>query len=144
MEIVKSIDKYESSEAATFVFDIVGKNDEGTVTYSNVATITMNGPGTQRTRITGIPVGTEITVTEVYSGAKYTIGTGPDYSTADRLIVSLDSADSPLTVTFSNTYNGSGKGGHGIQNSFETSATGESGYQWSWEKPDMNNPEGNG
>ena len=43
-------------------------------------------------------------------------------------------------VEFSNTYDGTGTGGHGILNSF-TAQQGEDGYSWGgWEKPDMNNP----
>ena len=140
LKIVKSIAKYETSEPATFVFQIEAQKD-GEPVYSNYASITFDQPGTQSTLLTGVPVGAEVTVTEVYSGARYRGLTDAQSTT----IVSLDSPDSPATVTFENTYGHNGTGGHGIQNSFETKVNPSKPdqYNWAeWEKPEMNNPEG--
>ena len=137
LKIIKSLARYEDSEPATFVFDVTAVLEEETV-YTNVAAITLPGDG--EALLTGIPVGAEVTVTEVYSGARYK-ATGD--TVQQTVILSPEDADAPATVSFANDYDDSLKGGHGIQNSFETKPdpNDPDGYVWAeWEKPDMNNP----
>ncbi len=143
LKIIKTLEKFESSEPATFVFDIkavAGQDDEGNeiVVYTNVVSMTFTEPDTQSTLVTGIPIGATVTVEEVYSGARYTGTVVKDTAT----ILAPD--EGTAEVEFSNTYDGTGTGGHGILNSF-TAQQGEDGYSWGgWEKPDMNNPEQDG
>jgi len=137
LKIIKSLANYEDSEPATFVFDVTAKLDGATV-YTNVAAITLPGDG--EALLTGIPVGAEVTVKEIYTGARYK---ATSETTQQTVILSTEDADAPATVSFSNDYNGSGKGGHGILNTFESKPDPDdpSGYVWAeWEKPDMNNP----
>jgi hypothetical protein len=122
LEITKTLQSYESGEPATFVFSIEGKIDGETV-YSNVAALNFTSAGQQTIQIEDqIPVGAEVTVTEVYSGSKYTVTS----DTAQTVtIVAPD--DGTASVQFANTYSGANKGGHGIINQFnKTDGT------WNW------------
>ena len=61
-------------------------------------------------------------MTEVYSGAGYSLIAGPD----GPVIIG---ADEVVSVTFTNDYDNSGNGGHGITNHFEYDP--ENG-EWIW------------
>ncbi len=108
LEIVKLVERYENSEEAIFVFDIVAWRD-GEIVYTNVASITW--PTQDRAVISGIPAGAVVTVTEIYSGAHYVLVSDPDQTVVIQ-------ADGLVTVSFTNDYDGTGVGGHGIENRF--------------------------
>ena len=121
LEIIKDLLTYEDSYEATFVFQVEAVLD-GELVYSDVVSMTFNAPGEQHVLIDKIPVGAEVTVTEVYSGAGYSLIAGPD----GPVIIG---ADEVVSVTFTNDYDNSGNGGHGITNHFEYDP--ENG-EWIW------------
>lgn len=143
LEIVKSLRTYETVEdadhpedeeggteldaqRATFVFDVEATL-RGRTVYSNVMSLTFDRPGEKRILIENkIPVGAEVTVTEVYSGASYTM-TAADWTTPNVI-----SATELASVTFTNDYNRSHNSGHGIINHFqpEMDAGGTWIYNW--------------
>ena len=140
LEITKILSNFESSEPATFVFDITasaGKNSEGQdiVVYTNVASLTFTGPDTKSVLLTGIPVGATVTVTEVYSGARYVAEV-----TEQTAVIQPADSQTPASVSFTNSYDNTGPGGHGILNSFTAVQSGD-GYDWGGWKTDLNNPE---
>ena len=136
LEITKTLSRYESSEAATFVFQVEATKD-GEVVYTNVAALTFTGAGTKSVRLKHIPVGANVTVKEVYTGAAYELTSAATQST---VILSPDDPAAPAGVSFTNDYDGSGKSGHGIVNEFQSVTSGEDEYQWILAKnPDLNN-----
>ena len=69
MQIIKTLNGYFGIKPATFVFNVEATFNNKTV-YSDVITLVFDGNGTkQSTLLKKIPVGAEVTVTEVYSGA---------------------------------------------------------------------------
>ena len=78
VKIVKTVKEFNASLGqATFVFSVEGVDAEGNVVYSNVASTTFDQAGTKEAVLDGIPAGTKLTVTEVYSGASYTLISEP-------------------------------------------------------------------
>lgn len=126
LEIVKNLTDFESGTPATFVFQVEATMDGETV-YSNVVSISFSAAGTERVRLENvIPAGSHVEVTEVYSGAVYSVE-GADVQTAE-----ID-AETVATVTFSNRYNGSGNHGGAIINHFAYTPGGENGDEGAWE-----------
>ena len=120
--IEKFLDVYNATNpGGTFVFQIEGtKTDVDTgeekVVISDVVSMTFNNPGTDRCVIEDIPAGSEVTVTEVYSGGSYKL-TSDGSSTVT--IVADEEEGAPATVEFSNTYDDRHNGGTGLVNHFE-------------------------
>ena len=81
LRITKYIDKFDTSETATFIYDVVAKID-GKVVFSTVAVLSFvkdADPVTQlSTIVENIPAGAEVTVTESYSGSHYTFASDPE------------------------------------------------------------------
>lgn len=113
----------------------------------------------------GIPVGTEVTVEEVYSGASYEIaGSGTQTVTIGRGtesikngIAVLDEKDAVIKiitsegddsgekrtevgafVSFTNTYNGNQRKGYGINNEFVYDDEGRPSWKWIMDGEDQN------
>lgn len=120
LEIDKTLLTFNASGQATFVFSIEAVLNGETV-YSDVVSITFTDAGQQSCRIGRIPVGAVVTVTEIYSGACYTLA-----SAATQSVVIT--ADELASVSFTNDYDGGMNQGSGITNSFEYSS--ESGWSW--------------
>lgn len=120
------------TQDGTFVFQIEGVKDG--VTYSNVAQITMTAAGDASTYVYGIPVGIEVTVTEVYSGGSYE----PEGETvAEVTIVAdqiVDAGGDGASVSFTNDYNDKLIPGTGVLNQFY--APDEEGADWGFEQND--------
>ncbi|MBQ8996171.1 MAG: leucine-rich repeat protein [Oscillospiraceae bacterium] len=138
LKITKNLERFAGPDAATFVFQIEAVLD-GKNVYSNVTSLTFSGPMSQSVVITGIPVGAEVTVTEVYSGSRYETVSEPVQT---AVILSPEEDDAPCEVVFINDYDDTGKGGHGILNTFNATVSPEDPgeFVWDdWEKPDMNN-----
>ena len=138
LKITKNLERFAGPDAATFVFQIEAVLD-GKNVYSNVTSLTFSGPMSQSVVITGIPVGAEVTVTEVYSGSRYETVSEPVQT---AVILSPEEDDAPSEVIFTNDYDDTGKGGHGILNTFNATVSPEDPgeFVWDdWEKPDMNN-----
>ncbi|MEZ3485449.1 MAG: hypothetical protein K1W22_02320 [Lachnospiraceae bacterium] len=132
LNISKTLDTYnETLGATTCVFQVEGRDDAGNVVYSNVISATLEGAGsTETVKLTGIPAGIQVIVTEVYAGSNYQ-AVGPD--TAETVIVSeaaLENIDgaSEASVSFTNAYNGGNRGGYGVTNHFNLDENG----LWDW------------
>ncbi|HBA47397.1 MAG TPA: hypothetical protein DCZ91_06285 [Lachnospiraceae bacterium] len=121
LEIIKDLLTYEDSSEALFLFQVEAVLD-GQLVYSDIVSMTFNAPGEQRKLLEGIPVGAEVTVTEVYSGASYTLVSGPN----GPVVIS---ADEVASVTFVNDYDYSERESHGITNNFTFDL--ENG-EWVW------------
>ena len=120
LEIVKSLDVYETKDPATFVFQVEA-TEGGETIYSNVVSLVFDGPGTKTYPIKGLPVGAEVTVTEVYKGANYALKKGIEESQK----VTLE-ADEIARTTFENTYDNTFHGGGSVVNEF-TKKTSDAG-----------------
>lgn len=126
LKIVKTLQEFNSSlKEATFVFSVEGKDKDGNVVYSNVASTTFDGAGTKEAVLDKIPAGAELTITEVYSGASYKL-------TSDETQTGTVVADETIEADFSNTYNNELKPGYGVTNHFEYSE--DDGWKWSQQK----------
>lgn len=119
--INKTLDAYNATiGGATFVFQIEGtKTDVDTketkVVYSDVVSMTFDGPGTESIKITNIPAGAVVTVTEIYSGASYTLTSDASKTVT---IIANEEEGAPATADFSNTYDDRMNGGNGLVNTF--------------------------
>lgn len=129
IEIVKTLlTGMTGSEPATFVFEVTVTTPAGpggepeSETYTRTTGITFNGPNKQWVEMDRIPVGSTVTVKEVYSGASYTL-TGPDDS--EQTV----SAAEIVEFNFTNEPTTDHRGGSGIVNSFELGAE-----QWTWQQ----------
>ncbi len=132
LRIVKRLLEYETKEPATFVFSIEAVKD-GEVVYSDVVSMTFDGAGEEERVVEKLPVGSVVTVTEVYSGSSYELTAGDPESKE----VTVE-AEQVAQATYTNTYNTTSRGGHGIENHFaytEHPAEGEDG-PWSWTQPE--------
>ena len=105
------------------------------VVYSNVVRLSFTGAGSQSTVLADvIPVGAYVEVTEVYSGASYSL---VGEATATAVIQAAETAQ----VSFTNEYNSSGNQGGAATNHFvfekERDENGEikndSQPQWKWD-----------
>ena len=117
LRITKCLPTYEMSEPATFVFDVVAKDDDKNVVYSNVAVLTLTTENTKSTILHHIPAGSHVTVTERYTGNHYTLDCAANQTTD---IV----AGHTVTVNFTNEYSEEDRGGHGLANVFRPTNNG--------------------
>lgn len=162
LEIVKSLENYnEASGKAMFVFQIDAKkdlNEDGTaeLVYSDVVGLDFTESGQKRVLVKKIPVGSVVTVREIYSGSSYKLTgwtgeTGnPDGAEVlvyedgtvviDKLLgssgqikgeIDKDGIETAAKVTFVNDYDPNGNNGSGIVNHF-TYTEGENG-QKTWQ-----------
>lgn len=113
VEIVKDLLTFEKDHDAFFLFQVEGYLEEEHV-YSNLISMRFDNYGEQRVRLDNIPVGTELTISELYATPGYYLtGTKP----ADgKLIVDFDKV---LEIRFENDYDGTRDKGDGIMNGFE-------------------------
>lgn len=124
--IRKTLTSYNATlGSATFIFRVEGVKDQETV-LSDVVSLVFDGTGTKSLEISGIPAGTEVTVTEVYGSANY----DPVSPETERVTILADGEEgSPVTVEFVNEYNGKMSPGSGIVNHFEYD-----GGVWNWQR----------
>ena len=109
LQINKTVSAFDG-QPATFTYHIVDTATNGEQ-YENYAAVQYTAEGVQSTTIGHLPAGMELTVTEVDSGARYSV-VGSDTQTATI------AADKSVAVDFQNAPNESGKVGHGIENHF--------------------------
>jgi len=119
LEIVKTLTGYVPGQVGTFVFDVEAELD-GKNVYSNVVSITFTEPGTQTALVEGVPVGSNVTVTEVYTGASYRLTTEKTQTTV------IDGMTTP-SVAFTNEAVDGNRGG-AITNEFTYDET--NGWAW--------------
>lgn len=128
--IKKTLDKLNttSSTKATFVFQIDLTKEDGT-TLRKVEAIDFTAGGTESVKLTGLPAGATVKVSEVYSGASYTLTSD---ATVETQITANDeySAEGAPTaeVSFINKADGRTNGGYGVVNHFELDENGQ--YQY--------------
>ena len=117
-----------SGDKATFVFQVDITKADGT-TESKVEALTFDKVGTQSAKITGLPAGAQVTVTEVYSGASYKLTSENGVQTTILANDEYSEAGAPTAeVSFTNEPDGSIDGGYGVVNHFELDENGQ--YQY--------------
>ena len=123
--IDKTLASYNQSVGgATFVFEVkavktdVDTNEE-TVVYNDVVSMTFDAVGSKQVTIKNIEAGAVVTVTEVYSGASYTLAEGSSKEVNTQII-----AEDTVTAEFTNENDGGLNGGNGIVNTFTKDASG--------------------
>lgn len=124
IKITKTLKSWnQTSKECTFVFEITGKDSDGKVVYSNVASISFNeeNHGSDSVIVEGIPVGTKVTVKEVYSGGY--VATVVDEE--EKTVV----LDETIEFNFENDYNNY-KDSYGVENQFTWDK------EWHWHAKD--------
>lgn len=120
LEIVKTLQAYETRDPATFVFEVEAALG-GSVVYSNVVSLSFTEAGQKSAVLEGIPVGAEVTVREVYSGAAYKLVT--EASQTATIV-----ANEVASVAFTNDYDDTHRGGGAVTNRFEDGE--DTGWSW--------------
>ena len=111
-KIVKTLNGFAmGNDPATFVFKVEAVLG-GKKVYSNVVTLVFDKEGKKELLVKNIPVGSKVTVTEVYSGASYSL-------TTDATQTVTIPADRVVAVNFTNRYDEMKNGGGSITNHFE-------------------------
>ncbi len=111
-----------SMGGAVCVFQVDAVKD-GELVYSNVLSLNFTLPGTKQIVVEEIPMGAEVTVTELYAGAGYQL-TSDD--TIQVTVVPPEAEGCPATARFTNDYEYPGYG-TGVVNHFERVGEG-----WEW------------
>ncbi|MDD3278192.1 MAG: DUF5979 domain-containing protein [Lachnospiraceae bacterium] len=97
---------------ATFVFQVDIETPQGKKSQQTLA-LTFEEIGTKNSLVKGIPAGSKVTVTEIYSGAGYTLSAA---STGTQTVTIV--ADTETPVSFENVHDGRVVGGYGVINNF--------------------------
>lgn len=137
-KIEKTVDRYNSVTPVTFVFRIEGTLDGETV-YSDIVQLTFDTTGVQSYRVGGLPIGTEMTVTEIYSNAGYKLAEGQENSytiTLLQLPDDYEEAANTNKVAFTNTYDDKIIGGYGVQNNYT-----QNEGTWTWKQEGVSEDE---
>ena len=133
LTINKTLQDYnETLGPTTSVFEIVGKDAQENVVYTNVASITHNGAGTESVTIENIPAGIKVTVTEIYAGASYELVSKNEQTAVIVSGKAVELGSSAASVAFENKYNGGNDSGYGLMNEFKA---GDEDGDWEWTKP---------
>lgn len=133
LTINKTLSNYnETLGLTTSVFEIVGKDAQENVVYTNVASITHNGAGTESVTIENIPAGIKVTVTEIYAGASYELVSKNEQTAVIVSGKAVELGSSAASVAFENKYNGGNDSGYGLMNEFKA---GDEDGDWEWTKP---------
>ena len=105
----------------------------GQTVYSNVVAVKYQGVATADSELLEnvIPVGAEVTVTEVYDGAAFTVASGSNTT------VTIQAEQGINYVPFTNTYNGNATGGGVVTNKFTPiqDQNGAVTYNWTNDDP---------
>lgn len=133
LTINKTLSNYnETLGLTTSVFEIVGKDKQENVVYTNVASVTHNGAGTQSVTLENIPAGITVTVTEIYAGASYELVSKNEQTAVIVSGEAVELGSSAASVAFENKYNGGNDSGYGLMNEFKA---GDEEGVWEWMKP---------
>ena len=130
LTITKTLTRWHDAGPATFVFQVEGVDDIGNTVYSNVTTLDFDAAGTRSVTLHGVPVGAKVTVTEVYSGSSYQLMTEKEQET---VVLSPEAEGAPAGVSFTNDYDVTNEGGHGILNRYDAAET-DVGYDWRFQE----------
>lgn len=133
LTINKTLQNYnETLGPTTSVFEIVGRDALGEIVYTNVASVTHNGAGTQSVTLENIPAGITVTVTEIYAGASYELVSKNEQTAVIVSGEAVELGSSAASVAFENKYNGGNDSGYGLMNEFKA---GDEEGVWEWTKP---------
>ncbi len=125
LEIKKTLKNYDAKTGTPlFVFDVEVYKD-GEVVYSNVVSLSFDKEGTQKVKISGLPVGAKAVVKEIYSGASYTA------DSAQTVTIDSLQATEVSEASFTNEYDNKLVYGTGVVNHF---AYDGNGYSWTQQK----------
>jgi len=131
LKIIKNVSN-PGPDPVNFVFEVTWK-DKSNNDVTKVVTMTFKGDTRKEyTLVNTVPIGTEVTVTEVHSGIGYTAVTGPQTVTIQATPPAAESGEPaavPNVVEFSNDHSGPG-GGHGILNRFTPDGSNFTGVQY--------------
>ena len=124
IKVVKTLSGYIGPDPAQFVFELSGVGPDGKELDSKILSLQFTDNGQEETVEVEFPVGSKITVTEVYKGSRYTT----DVDVVGDVEIK---ADEVAKAVFRNWHNDTTTGGYGIVNNYkiETDATG--GLIWS-------------
>ena len=138
LQIAKTLRSYnETLGGASFIFEIKAVKNGKTV-YSDVCSLAFDSPGTKTVTIRGkIPVKSEVTVKEVYSGACYDVTEGTLKEQHPTI-----AADRMGTADFSNDYDERPNGGSSIVNAFAPREDGSGVWDEPKQLPDTSDPSG--
>ena len=95
--------------------------------YSDTVTLTFTEAGSKSYVIEGIPAGAQVTVTEIYTGTTYTLVAPEGTDGTQNTVIQAGSTSS---VSFTNDYTPTDKGGGAVINQFRY----EDGEGWGWTK----------
>ena len=113
-----------SGDKATFVFQIDIENPDGTK-ESKVEALDFKTAGSDSITIEHLRAGADVTVTEVYSGASYSLVSDNAVKAKITANDEYSSADAPTAeVSFKNDTDGRPNGGYGIVNNFKLNKNG--------------------
>ncbi len=121
IEIIKTLESYEISNPATFVFQVEAALN-GESVRSTTVSLTFTEAGSKSVTVDQIPIGAVVTVTEVYTGASYRL-VSPGSQT-----VTIEAAGI-VPVEFVNEYDETDKGGGAVTNHFHYD---EEAGEWQW------------
>ena len=120
-------------EPMTFTFSVVGRDKGGNIVYQKVVALSVDSPVSEALVATleDIPVGTSVTVTEIYNGAHATGRTDSQTVEIQAPTAAADGTTTTITsnVSFTNVNNDTHRGGHGIENKFTFN---KSTGRWDW------------
>lgn len=133
LTINKTLQNYNATLGlTTSVFEIVGKDAQDNVVYTNVASVTHDGAGEQSVTLENIPAGITVTVTEIYAGASYELVSENEQTAVIVSGKAVELGSSAASVAFENKYNGGNDSGYGLMNEFKA---GDEDGDWEWTKP---------
>jgi hypothetical protein len=129
--ITKTLPEYHSlTGTPLFVFDVEAVDKDGKTVFSDVVSLAFDAGAVKSAKVTDIPVGSTVTVTEVYATASYKVSGAPSVE------VTIVSGEDPAEAAFTNDYDDSLIYGTGVVNHFEVSTdTGSDGntiHSWQW------------
>lgn len=115
IKIEKALPSYNATLGGAFFVFQVEAQKVGKKVYSDVVSLSFDGPGVKALQVDRIPAGAQVTVTEVYSGSAYLAVTdGPQTAVA----VAEGEEGNPVLVHFENQYDPKPKSGSSIVNHF--------------------------
>lgn len=120
LEIVKTLLRYDVKSPATFVFEVTATLGDDTVFRDNVSLTFTSGDSTSEKSVVlkdRIPIGAQVTVEEIYSGAAYVLTSSP-------IQTATIEANNMVSVAFTNDYNGTNRGGGSVSNYFNQTEEG--------------------
>ena len=117
-----------------FIFDVKAVF-EGKTVYSDVLSLNFTGPGTNELTVKNLPVGAEVTVTEIYAGNEYSCSGG------DTQKLTVPDPDDPeqaeAVFDFTNSFNHRLTVSGGVVNHYAKNENG--GWTWDPNRRDGNN-----